>query len=214
MAPTNGMAEVQPLDHADTDAAERRRHKRTQLTLLGRYMLPDRREFPCQVRNISAGGMLIICPEPGETGDKIIAYIDEIGRVEGVVARIEKNTAAIQFTVSKPKQEKIVETLTWLLNHHHGEAEEGRRHRRMALESGQSHLELSDGRTYPCEVIDISMGGASVKVSVAPKIGSEVTLGKMRGRVVRLHEEGVAIQFVDVPHSGSIADHFGKADSH
>ncbi|MFZ0374829.1 MAG: PilZ domain-containing protein, partial [Xanthobacteraceae bacterium] len=35
---------------------DRRRHQRVKVNLLGRYMLPDRREFPCQVINMSPGG--------------------------------------------------------------------------------------------------------------------------------------------------------------
>jgi hypothetical protein len=34
-------------------AEERRRFQRVKVHLLGRYMLPDRREFPCQVINMS-----------------------------------------------------------------------------------------------------------------------------------------------------------------
>lgn len=211
MAPMNEMVKAKSDNELRAPrAAERRNHERSQLTLLGRYMLPDKREFPCQVRNISAGGMLIVCPEPGETGDRVIAYIDEVGRVEGIVARVEKNSAAIEFTVSRPKQEKIVETLTWLLAHQRGKAEETRRHRRIRAEESQSQLALTDGRSYPCEVIDISMGGASVKVAVSLSLGTEVILGKMRGRVVRLHNEGVGIQFTDVPDRGTIADRFAK----
>jgi c-di-GMP-binding flagellar brake protein YcgR len=41
---------------------ERRRFQRVKVHLLGRYMLPDRREFPCQVINMSPGGMAVIAP--------------------------------------------------------------------------------------------------------------------------------------------------------
>ena len=34
---------------------ERRRFQRVKVHLLGRYMLPDRREFPCQIINMSPG---------------------------------------------------------------------------------------------------------------------------------------------------------------
>ena len=35
---------------------ERRRFQRVKVDLLGRYMLEDRREFPCQVIDMSLGG--------------------------------------------------------------------------------------------------------------------------------------------------------------
>jgi len=43
-------------------AEERRRHQRVKVDLLGRYMLADRREFPCQVSNMSPGGIAIVAP--------------------------------------------------------------------------------------------------------------------------------------------------------
>ena len=36
---------------------EKRRFQRVRVNLLGRYMLADRREFPCQVLDMSPGGM-------------------------------------------------------------------------------------------------------------------------------------------------------------
>ena len=45
---------------------ERRRFQRVRVNLLGRYMLADRREFPCQVVNMSPGGMALIAPVSGQ----------------------------------------------------------------------------------------------------------------------------------------------------
>jgi len=44
--------------------------------LLGRYMLPDRREFPCQIINMSPGGLALLAPGIGNVGDRVIAYLD------------------------------------------------------------------------------------------------------------------------------------------
>ena len=62
-------------------AEERRRFQRVKVHLLGRYMLPDRREFPCQVINMSPGGLALLAPGIGNVGDRVIAYLDHIGRV-------------------------------------------------------------------------------------------------------------------------------------
>jgi hypothetical protein len=59
-----------------------------------------------------------------------------------------------------------------------------------------SHINLSDGREYACEVIDISVSGAAIKCHVLPSIGTYVNLGKMRGRVVRYTSDGFAIEFL------------------
>ncbi|HWX58870.1 PilZ domain-containing protein, partial [Bradyrhizobium sp.] len=44
---------------------ERRRFQRVKVHLLGRYMLPDRREFPCQIINMSPGGLALLAPGIG-----------------------------------------------------------------------------------------------------------------------------------------------------
>ena len=62
-------------------AEERRRHQRVKVNLLGRYMLADRREFPCQVIDMSPGGMALIAPIAGQPGERVIAYVDHLGRI-------------------------------------------------------------------------------------------------------------------------------------
>ena len=47
---------------------ERRRFQRVRVNLLGRYMLADRREFPCQVTDMSPGGMALIAPVARQGG--------------------------------------------------------------------------------------------------------------------------------------------------
>jgi hypothetical protein len=58
-----------------------------------------------------------------------------------------------------------------------------------------SQITMPDGRVYDCQVLDISMTGAAVKVEVMPSLGTYIMLGKMRGRVIRYLENGVAIEF-------------------
>ena len=53
-------------------AEERRRHQRVKVNLLGRYMLADRRDFPCQVVDMSPGGMALITPVVGAPGERVI----------------------------------------------------------------------------------------------------------------------------------------------
>ena len=76
-------------------AEERRRHQRVKVNLLGRYMLADRREFPCQVIDMSPGGMALVAPIAGQTGERVIAYVDHLGRLEGKIARMLENGFAM-----------------------------------------------------------------------------------------------------------------------
>ncbi len=67
---------------------DRWRFQRVRVNLLGRYMLADRREFPCQVVNISPGEMALVAPVAGAPGERVIAYVDHLGRLEGHIARL------------------------------------------------------------------------------------------------------------------------------
>ena len=60
------------------------RFQRVKVSILGRYMLADRREFPCQVIEMSPGDATLIAPVSGIDGERIIAYLDQIGRVKGL----------------------------------------------------------------------------------------------------------------------------------
>ena len=77
------LAERRPQLRAMSE--ERRRFQRVQVNLLGRYMLADRREFPCQVVNMSPGGMALIAPVAGQPGEHIIAYVDHLGRLDRLI---------------------------------------------------------------------------------------------------------------------------------
>src|ERR1700761_3645400 len=95
-------------------AEERRRFQRVRVHLLGRYMLPDRREYPCQIINMSPGGLALLAPGSGNVGDRVIAYLDHIGRVEGKITRIIDNGFAMTVAATARKRDKLAAQLTWL----------------------------------------------------------------------------------------------------
>ena len=44
-------------------------------------MLENRQEYPCRVINMSPGGMAVMATAPGRIGERVIAYVDHLGRV-------------------------------------------------------------------------------------------------------------------------------------
>jgi len=109
-------------------AEERRHFRRVNIPLLGRYMLPDGREFPCQSINMSAGGLALLGPGIGNVGDYVIVYLDHIGRVEGRIIRIIDNGFAMTVGATARKRDKLAAQLAWLANRDILNLPEDRRH--------------------------------------------------------------------------------------
>jgi c-di-GMP-binding flagellar brake protein YcgR len=190
-------------------AVERRNFQRVRVKIYGRYMREDRSEHPCQVMDMSPGNVALRTDEAALAGEKIIAYIDHIGRIEGVVTRTMPDGFAMTVIASERKKDKLAAQLTWLANKHELDLPEDRRHERVSPRNPLSMLQLSDGRQYQCRIVDLSLSGAAVEIDVKPALGIQVVLGTMRGQVVRHFEDGVAIEFAVVQQPESLDTEFG-----
>ncbi|MBV8399138.1 MAG: PilZ domain-containing protein [Acetobacteraceae bacterium] len=177
-------------------AEERRRFQRVKVHLLGRYMLPDRREFPCQVINMSPGGLALLAPGIGSVGDRVIAYLDHIGRVEGKITRIIDNGFAMTVAATARKRDKLAAQLTWLANRDILNLPEDRRHDRIVPRNPIAIVTLEDGTRMTCRIIDLSLSGAAVAAEHRPTLQSLVLLGRVQARAVRNLEEGFAMEFI------------------
>jgi len=191
-------------------AAERRNFQRVRVNIYGRLMLENRTEHPCQVVDMSPGNVALRCNEVGEPGEKVIAYLDHVGRIEGVITRILPDGFAMTIIASDRKRDKLAAQLTWLANKHELALPEDRRHERIAPRNPMSTLQLGDGRQYRCRIIDLSLSGAAVEIDVKPAIGVQVMLGTMRGQVVRHFEDGVAIEFAVVQRPETLDSEFNR----
>ena len=188
---------------------DRRRHRHAPVSVFGRFMREDKQEYPCQVVNMSAGGMAIIAPVSVKDGERIVAYLDNLGRIEGIVVRSFEGGFAVRILASLYKRERIANLLTWLINQKSLGLGEERKHERIVPRINASKLIMPNGDVHNCRVIDVSLSGASVACTVKPPLGTMVILGRMRGRVVRHHDQGVALQFVELQDPDSLARTFG-----
>jgi hypothetical protein len=197
---TTGMAHsrarILPLSE------ERRRHQRVRIDLLGRLMLENRQEYPCRIVNMSPGGAAVMAEVPGKVGERIIAYVDHLGRLEGKISRVFEGGFAMSIGATPRKREKLAAQLTWLANRQMLNLPEDRRHGRIVPRNPMARLILPSGINIACRVIDISASGAAVAVppSQLPPIGAAVTIGKTPGRVVRHIDDGFAIEFTRLLH--------------
>jgi hypothetical protein len=193
-------------------APDRRRHKRIVVELTGRFMRANKQEHPCRLIDISAGGAAIrlMSPVTVSLGERVVAFFDHIGGIEGALAREFDGGFALKLASTQHKREKLAAQLTWLANRAELDGEEERRHERIAPPgNGMQSLELAEGIKLTCRVLDISVSGASIGTPARPEIGTEVTLGRLRARVMRHHAQGFGVQFIDTQNLAAIRRHFG-----
>lgn len=181
---------------------ERRRHQRVRVDLLGRLMLENRQEYPCRIINMSPGGMAVMATSPGKIGERVIAYVDHLGRLEGKIARELEGGFAMSIAATPRKRDKLAAQLTWLANRHILNLPEDRRHGRFVPRNPMARLILPNGTNVACRIIDMSLSGAAVAISptLLPPVGTAITIGKTSGRVVRHIDEGFAMEFTRLQH--------------
>ena len=159
--------EIEPF-LSDTE----REFSRVDLTLFGRFMLENRQEYPCQILNMSPGSAALIAPVSGSVGERVIAYVDHVGRLEGKILRLVDGGFAMSVNATERKRDKLAAKLTWLANRHELNLPEDRRHERITPRNPAGIIKLEDGRVYQARIIDLSLSGAALELNVKPAIGT------------------------------------------
>lgn len=165
------------------------------VVLLGRYMLPNRMEYPCQSIDISPGGVHLAAPAKAAPGDRVIVYLEHLGRIEGVAVRTTMEGFAMTITATSRKREKFTAQLTWLANRDELGLPEDRRHERIVLRNPRCVLTMDDGAEHVVRIIDISLSGAAFSSDLDLPLGTPVRIGSTPGKLVRRFDGGYAVEF-------------------
>lgn len=188
------------------DTANAETPKSSSGVVFGRFMLPDMTEHACQVLDMSHQGATFITADIAPRGLPIVAYLEDLGRVEVISSDPVEGGFRVNFSATGSRLERLTQRIDWVLQR--GSTASGidqRRHPRFEPKDKHSVITLPDGRTYACEVMDISVSGAAIKTDVMPSMGTFIMVGRMKGRVVRYLENGVAIEFVKHLDSSSLS---------
>ena len=172
-------------------------------------MRENKEEFQCKIVDMSAGGIAVKAQITAQHGERIIIYVDNMGRLEGDVVRIYEGGFALKLTASGYKREKIVNQLTWLINKDKLKTIDTRQHNRFIPKKMETKITLADGSVHDCQIIDMSLGGAAVYVEPLPAVGETVTLGFIPGHVIRLTDKTINIQFLEIQNPATLERQFG-----
>lgn len=159
----------------------------------GRMLDTLGREHDCRTADISPGDVRIHAPVLPNVGERVVIYLEGLGRVTGNVARRGGSDIAVVFDFSAHKREKLAEQLMLAINKDLGIDEPAR----PAPGSPQlARIEFESGEVHLGEILDFSLAGVTIRSTKPPPlIGEWVRVGNIYGRVARLIEGGFAIDF-------------------
>ncbi|EFL90463.1 type IV pilus assembly PilZ [Ahrensia sp. R2A130] len=193
------LPEIIPEPSADEpyldDLEDDRAVERFRLELSGRCLLPNGLELPCQTTDIQHNAVSITALDSAELGQTIIVYLDELGRLSGEVTRIFEGGFVLALELTERKRDKLAE---------HIESYADRDLIDQVLSDGPStpninerneRLVLTDGRSYPVQIKDLSLSGASMTCEVIPALSAQVEVAGLSGRVVQHYPGGLRVEF-------------------
>jgi hypothetical protein len=203
------MPDLEPLDLLTFDSSDPtgvdRDDKRIYVSLPGRYSLAgnlnargEPRQFACRAVNISLDGIAIAAAVTAKAGVRVIADIEQVGRLKGSITRVFELGFTMSIEASRQERAMLAIRIGWIERHKDLEVCDHRAHARFIPRRPLSLLTLADGSVLPCFVIDISVSGAAVSADISPEIGTALAVGGVVGRVVRFVPGGFAIQFVEL----------------
>jgi hypothetical protein len=182
----------------DSNASnDRRAEGRTSVRLNGTLFHPvTGKQINCIVTDLSSGGAGLWCEQPLPAGTALTVYIDGFGRFDGVSSRDMLGHTGIAF--ADPRQcAGLKESLIAYVRDGMKAVTRLRRTDRGAPDAAIGHFRRANGEAVPCDVLDVSLRGASLRTRQRPPVGEVVHLAGTRGWVVRHSAAGVGVQFLE-----------------
>ncbi|MEL7488343.1 MAG: PilZ domain-containing protein [Pseudomonadota bacterium] len=190
---------------------DRRRQERRFVAAPVRFMTANGEEHVGSLRDISPIGLGIASDIRPALESRIVVYIDQIGRFEGLVVREDESGFGVQMLLSDMKLERLERAVQRWFDENHPDAEPSDRRtgvkdrraaERRAPDADQIIGVTARGDKFKCTILNISLTGIEVATSADLYLGEEIQIGAVRGVVVRATENGFAINRVEAGRPG------------
>jgi hypothetical protein len=183
---------------------ERREDVPKVVSIPGRFSFADvrnargeRRVYGCHAVNPSIREIAIASPISARLCARVIAHIDHLGKLEGLVTRVLQRGFVMGVYAKSHERRKLAAKIEWLQHHRNSEVRDQRTDSRFVPKNPHARMILSDSHMENCLILDLSVAGAAISADTIPAVGSVLAVGKLVSRVVRHFDEGFAVQFVE-----------------
>lgn len=163
------------------------------MELPGRFLTPEGNEYDCVTVDFSPGGVRFQAAASPHLGDNVIAYVRDLGRLQGNVVRKLKDGFVMEVALTALKTERLTQKIAWLKPEG---AADRRLFPRITLEGAMIPVRCADGRNQIAPIVDVSENGIAFRTALALTIGERVEIGEQTGVIVRLFDGGAAAKFI------------------
>ena len=187
-------------------STERRNDVRRRIEVDLRFQSHSQGEQAGSLLDISISGVRVKTSNVPAEGEDIIMYIDKIGRFNGRVIRAEHEVFAAKIDVTGPKLKRLEDAMSRFFEESFPDSElsdrrKGTSERRHFDRSSSSDDQLtghtSSNEAFKCSVLNISLGGIEIETTAQLALGESVTVGVVKGVIIRRTEQGYAIKRSD-----------------
>ncbi|MEL7487394.1 MAG: PilZ domain-containing protein [Pseudomonadota bacterium] len=188
-------------------AYDRRRIDRRYLQIPVRFMTEGEAEHAGVLRDISAIGLGIEADVGPALHSQIVVYIDRIGRFEGRVVRAEATGFGVKMDLTDQKRIRFEQAVKAYIDANDPDADvsdrrDGVADRREKLRHVVDLHEITgvaaDDETFTCTILNLSLSGVEIATDADLVLGDPVTIGVVKGVIVRKTARGFAIKRRDV----------------
>jgi hypothetical protein len=173
----------------------RRRFQSVPVHLSGRFMLESRQEYPCQTEAMSPFEIVLFSPATAMIGERVILYLDEVGRFAGVCFSRTETGFSLKIDLPDEKREQLADKLIWFANRDALRMSDNRRHERIIPLMQRAIMRLPEGREVIVRILDLSISGVGVASSTRPPVGEHIVIGSRPAVVTRHFPEGFGAEF-------------------
>lgn len=175
---------------------ERRSKERPTFGAKGTIFFPDRQyEEQCVVVDLSPDGGGLKATFSAALGERLILYIDGLGRFEGKIVWRDRLRVGVQFKCSELKRARVADLIAAYLEFGAVRATARRETRRLSGKACLHSFVRASGQKIACEIIDMALSGASLRTDERPDIGEAIRFGRTMAVVVRHTSGGIAVAF-------------------
>jgi hypothetical protein len=154
-------------------------------------MLPDGAEHPCETVDVSVTGVSLRGYVMAELGERVVAYLDELGRLEGVVVRRGPDWFAINSKLAPGRIDRLVKRIESLSGERAG-------FRGKQPENARPvDLRTEFGQTFAVGLANEDRQGAKVVADFKLLPGARVTVDRCRAVVLGEVSGGFLVAFED-----------------